>query len=266
MPCPPRRLTARRVWPAVRHHPRPTERQPPLHSATCVRATAPAEFPKTPSWSFVALITLAVACTRASPPQQPIEAATASVDLTTSPPTAATGGGQPVPSSTVSTATTPCKRIPTNWNVPAMLKDTATAQTLAYTDGGYQDTSQASFATEVLAWNILEDSRFNRTGNALVWVSMSRPGHPTVWGFLHYLLRPATTHWAFDYHSEHRYAAFNVFSERPNAADLDSFLALTQWTFTPPSGDTLVDGEVCGDAWQRSIGSPPTRSYAPSTH
>ena len=140
-----------------------------------------------------------------------------------------------------------CGKMPPSWKLEAITAAAAPGE------------DARALTTRVLAWQIDEDDRPLRVERALVWIA----ARDKRWILANLYRHPKESpEWHISRVYDVPYVGSQSYSAAPKRAQLDEFLKDSWWHFRLDSGWRSLGNEVCRDAWMRSFGEAPWRSYS----
>ena len=148
--------------------------------------------------------------------------------------------------------------IPDGWKVEDIFAPVTSSKSSKYPDIGISKPT-----AHVLAWKIEQNSDTD-SGRAIVWIHYQDSVGKERWILAH-VCRPGAgaAGWALiGLNDSQGYHDLEVFEEPPKNKEVNAFLDASRWVFGPTNHlCRVVEGSVCVNAWQQSIGEKPTRSF-----
>lgn len=145
-------------------------------------------------------------------------------------------------------------RLPNGWDKNEMVQ-----QSLV---GKWREASAA-----VLVWMIREDERPLYVESAVLWLMLTNPDAKT-WMLTHVYRHPKSDpdfRWRVSAVMDAPHVGTTgVLVSPPVVRQVMEFLDRTWWSFEPESDWTVIDAQVCSDAWKTCIGEPPPLSLVQS--
>lgn len=212
-----------------------------LSAAACAANPRPGAQRATPATTVTTTVPSATAGPRAAatpPPPAKAETPEAEVDFRKPPQTETNSFGD---------------RVPVHFGADGMLE-------AAFEAAKHTDTE-----ARILAWMIEVDDRPLVVERVLLWFRIaSKQGAPSyrlVNLFRHPLIPGARGKEWHVWTRSHVPPGVRSFPAPPTPGDLDDFAGFTDFDYDASDGFTLVDGQVCAGAWNKSFGSAPGRNF-----